>query len=389
MKKTIMYLKSVAVCGIMAAAFIGCGGNSDSSGSSKSQQTPDPKEENHVDSLAVIAELNTEYETAQLQFIQFLSYRPELHQRYVMTVMINRRGEIMTEIDGNWHLCPIESVKNRTITFLSQFRQDNIKQLATFYPAETILAEEKPSSSNDNEVVQEEETVELETGDVIFNGFVVLLKHDETPLDIYNNVKKQLFDAILEMRNTQSEKYYGRSYFQLPYKGRQVVGWMIPFSIFETTPEKFYDQTLPPPVPEPELIFEDIDAVSEEEIIAAEASYYEQFPEEEEAVEEVVKVPDVDPEFPGGMDALYKYLVNNIKYPKVAQENGISGKVYVTFVVEKDGRLTEVKVLRDIGGGCGAEAVRVVKTMPKWKPGKNGGRVVRTQFNLPVIFTQR
>lgn len=65
------------------------------------------------------------------------------------------------------------------------------------------------------------------------------------------------------------------------------------------------------------------------------------------------------------MDALYKYLANNIKYPKVAQENGISGKVYVTFVVEKDGRLTEIKVLRDIGGGCGAEAVRVVKTMPK------------------------
>lgn len=111
-----------------------------------------------------------------------------------------------------------------------------------------------------------------------------------------------------------------------------------------------------------------------------------QFEEEVEEVEEIVTIPEVDPEFPGGQDALYKYLAQNIKYPEIARQNGITGKVYVTFVVEKDGSITNVRVLRDIGGGCGAEAVRVVESMPNWKPGKMGKQVVRSEFNLPVNF---
>lgn len=100
----------------------------------------------------------------------------------------------------------------------------------------------------------------------------------------------------------------------------------------------------------------------------------------------IFTVVENDPEFPGGINALYSYLAANIKYPKVARENGITGKVHVTFVVEKDGRLTDIKILRDIGGGCGAEVVRVVKTMPRWNPGKQRGKPVRVQFNLPVDF---
>ena len=111
--------------------------------------------------------------------------------------------------------------------------------------------------------------------------------------------------------------------------------------------------------------------------------------EEEEvaAEEEVFLVVEDDPEFPGGLDALSLFIANNIKYPQLAKENNIEGRVYVTFVVEKDGSVGQVKVLRDIGGGCGQEAVRVVKSMPKWKPGKQRGKPVRTQFNLPVSFT--
>lgn len=109
--------------------------------------------------------------------------------------------------------------------------------------------------------------------------------------------------------------------------------------------------------------------------------------EEEEAVEEqIFTVVENEPEFPGGMEALYKYLAQNIKYPQLARDNGITGKVYVTFVVEKDGSIANPKVLRDIGGGCGAEAIRVVKAMPKWSPGKQRGKAVRVQFNLPVSF---
>lgn len=110
--------------------------------------------------------------------------------------------------------------------------------------------------------------------------------------------------------------------------------------------------------------------------------------EEDEEVkeEEIFTVVENEPEFPGGMEALYKYLAQNIKYPQLARENGITGKVYVTFVVEKDGTIANPKILRDIGGGCGAEAIRVVKAMPKWSPGKQRGKAVRVQFNLPVNF---
>lgn len=86
------------------------------------------------------------------------------------------------------------------------------------------------------------------------------------------------------------------------------------------------------------------------------------------------------------MEALYKYLASNIHYPALAKENNITGKVYVTFVVEKDGSIANPRILRDIGGGCGQEAIRVVKSMPKWKPGKQRGKAVRVQFNLPVSF---
>lgn len=108
--------------------------------------------------------------------------------------------------------------------------------------------------------------------------------------------------------------------------------------------------------------------------------------EEEEVEEEIFTVVENDPEFPGGMEALYKYLGENIKYPSIAKENNITGKVYVTFVVEKDGSIANPRILRDIGGGCGQEAIRVIKSMPKWKAGKQRGKPVRVQFNLPVSF---
>ena len=84
---------------------------------------------------------------------------------------------------------------------------------------------------------------------------------------------------------------------------------------------------------------------------------------------------------------MYKYLAENIKYPQMAKESGIQGRVFVTFVVERDGRVTDVRVLRGIGGGCDEEAIRVVAAMPKWAPGKQRGKPVRVQYNLPVKFT--
>ncbi len=102
--------------------------------------------------------------------------------------------------------------------------------------------------------------------------------------------------------------------------------------------------------------------------------------------EEIFTIVEEQPEFPGGEEARIKFITENIKYPQIAKENGIEGKVFITFVVEKDGSISNVRLLRDIGGGCGEEAIRVVKAMPKWKPGKQRGQAVRVQFNMPINF---
>ena len=108
--------------------------------------------------------------------------------------------------------------------------------------------------------------------------------------------------------------------------------------------------------------------------------------EEEMEEEEVFVVVEDDPEFPGGVDSMKTFIERNLVYPQLAKDNKIEGKVFVTFVVEKDGSISGVKVLRDIGYGCGAEAIRVVMKMPKWKPGKQRGVPVRVQYNLPIVF---
>lgn len=102
---------------------------------------------------------------------------------------------------------------------------------------------------------------------------------------------------------------------------------------------------------------------------------------------EIFTVVESMPEFPGGDAARMKFLQDNIKYPQLARESGIQGTVYVTFVVETNGRVTDVRVLRGIGGGCDEEAVRVIQMMPNWKSGKQRGKPVRVQFNMPIRFT--
>ncbi|KAF2080164.1 energy transducer TonB [Flavobacterium sharifuzzamanii] len=92
---------------------------------------------------------------------------------------------------------------------------------------------------------------------------------------------------------------------------------------------------------------------------------------------------EVKPDFPGGIDKFYKFVGNNYKTP---EEEGLKGKVYVTFVVEKDGSLTDIKVLRDIGYGTGAEAIRVLKKCPKWTPGEQNGKKVRVLYSLPITI---
>jgi len=162
-------------------------------------------------------------------------------------------------------------------------------------------------------------------------------------------------------------------------------------------------QNAPPPPPPPpqqqttvlEIVENDakienevsINAESDQKTIVEEYKAPTVVAEKEVVETEIFTVVEDNPAFPGGDEARIQFLQSNMKYPTMARESGIQGKVYVTFVVEKDGRVTDVKILRGIGGGCDEEAVRVVKAMPKWTPGKQRGKAVRVQFNLPIQFT--
>lgn len=130
----------------------------------------------------------------------------------------------------------------------------------------------------------------------------------------------------------------------------------------------------------------DIDVEADQETIVED---FVPIVEEEEEVQEmeIFTVVESMPSFPGGDAARMKYLQENIKYPQMARESGIQGTVYVTFVVETDGSVTDIRILRGIGGGCDEEAIRVIKEMPKWNAGMQRGKPVRVQFNMPIKFT--
>ncbi len=96
---------------------------------------------------------------------------------------------------------------------------------------------------------------------------------------------------------------------------------------------------------------------------------------------------EMQPEYPGGMEAMNRFLQKNLRYPTQAQQANVSGKVYMSFVVDRDGSISQIEIQKGIGFGCDEEAKRVLKEMPRWKPGRQQGRAVRCRFNLPIAFT--
>jgi len=168
-------------------------------------------------------------------------------------------------------------------------------------------------------------------------------------------------------------------------------------TIFETIPVTIQKpKTLPPPPPVAVKI-ETIDNESKEDqnvFIQAEPSPNEPIiienpvmPAEESIDEPVILVPEIAPEFPGGINALMNFIARNIRYPEMAREQMIQGRVYLSFIVEKDGSVSSIELLRGIGGGCDEEAIRVVHAMPAWQPGRQNGRAVRVAYNLPIRFS--
>lgn len=158
----------------------------------------------------------------------------------------------------------------------------------------------------------------------------------------------------------------------------------------------------PPPPPPPPAVAEvltvveddvqldDIDILSSEDDASMAQSQIYTPPvveeEEEESSTTIFTVVEEMPEFPGGQGELLQYLSKSIRYPVIAQENGIQGRVTCSFVVEKDGSVTDVQVLRGVDPSLDKEAIRVISAMPKWKPGKQRGKPVRVKYNVPVTF---
>lgn len=171
----------------------------------------------------------------------------------------------------------------------------------------------------------------------------------------------------------------------------------IPEEMIEITRQ---DQPPPPPAPPPQTtqfkIVEDDVEIEDDFVVDVDVdqktvieAYIPPAVVQEEAVheQEIFIVVEDPPSFPGGDEARIRFLSENIRYPQMARESGIQGTVFVTFVVERDGSVTDVRILRGIGGGCDEEAIRVIKAMPKWNAGKQRGRPVRVQFNMPIRFT--
>jgi len=95
---------------------------------------------------------------------------------------------------------------------------------------------------------------------------------------------------------------------------------------------------------------------------------------------------EIEPQFPGGVEAFYNYLLHNIHYPQDAIKNNVQGKVFVSFVIEKNGSLTNIKIIRGLSDDIDREAIRVISNSPKWNPGIQNGRAVRVQYTMPIDF---
>ena len=156
----------------------------------------------------------------------------------------------------------------------------------------------------------------------------------------------------------------------------------------------------PPPPPQPETVLSDIIDIQDNEAEVETTDFNSEddadarveiqapiAPPEEEEEEQVIHIRvEKMPEFPGGQDALNRFLVRNIKYPLLAQENGIQGRVVCQFVVNSDGCIVDISVVRGVEESLDKEAIRVIKSMPKWTPGRQGGKSVRVKYTLPIRF---
>ena len=189
----------------------------------------------------------------------------------------------------------------------------------------------------------------------------------DTKGPVFQEVVKQYLEAVKMLREKESLVLFSKEYASLSYEQRMEINYRCP--------KKIVGGSILPPV-EDDV---ETDVIEEVEIEMTE------YPDEPEDI--IFYSVDEMPEFPGGTQAMYDYLGENLKYPEIAQEDGIQGRVVCQFTVEKDGSLSDIEVVRSAGdASLDKEAVRVIKSMPKWKPGKQRNQLVRVKFTVPVNF---
>ena len=179
-----------------------------------------------------------------------------------------------------------------------------------------------------------------------------------------------------------------RSYEKVDYNLGQLNIDDLEEEIIPITKQEVKPPPPPPPPPEViEIVEDEVEIEEELEIEDTESDEDIAIEIEEESDDEFFMVVENMPEFPGGDLGLMKYIQKNVKYPPIAKEYNITGKVYVSFIVDKSGSVTNAKIVRGVDKNLDAEALRVVKSLPKYKPGKQRGKPVRVMFTIPINFT--
>ena len=179
-----------------------------------------------------------------------------------------------------------------------------------------------------------------------------------------------------------------KSYEKVDYSLGQLNLDDIEEEIIPITKQEIKPPPPPPPPPEViEIVEDEVEIEEELEIEDTESDEDIAIEIEEESDDDFFMVVENMPEFPGGDQGLMRYIQKNVKYPPIAKEYNITGKVYIQFIVDKTGSVTNVKVVRGVDKNLDAEAVRVVKSLPKYKPGKQRGQNVRVMFTIPINFT--
>jgi len=179
-----------------------------------------------------------------------------------------------------------------------------------------------------------------------------------------------------------------RSYEKVDYNLGQLNLDDLEEEIIPITKQEVKPPPPPPPPPEViEIVEDEVEIEEELEIEDTESDEDIAIEIEEESDDEFFMVVENMPVFPGGDLGLMKYIQKNVKYPPIAKEYNITGKVYVSFIVDKSGSVTNAKIVRGVDKNLDAEALRVVKSLPKYKPGKQRGKPVRVMFTIPINFT--